>query len=67
MSATWHDIAKEEPPAGILVLCQGAHGGLFLGVHVGLGYFAVPNSRGGRIAVAWHELPDPYLPKEKTL
>lgn len=58
---------KEEPPAGILVLCQGAHGGMFLGVHVGLGYFAVPNARSGRIAIAWHELPEPYQPKEKTL
>lgn len=64
----WHSIEDRDPPAGTLVLCQGQHGGLFLGVHVGLEYFAVPNARTGRRAVAWHDLPsEPYLPKEKKL
>lgn len=56
----WHCVKESEPPTGTLVLCQGAHGGLFLGNSIGSGYFIVPNARSGRHAIAWHELPEPY-------
>lgn len=59
-SSGWHRIDDEEPPENVLVICQGQHGGMFLGYHVGCGYFNVPNARGGRYAVAWHPLPNPY-------
>lgn len=58
----WH---IEPPIDDRLVLCQGKLGGFFVGryheTNGGGMHFYVPNYRGGyRIAVAWHELPEPY-------
>lgn len=61
----WISVKDRLPEKGLLVLCVGAKGGMFLGkdlvVYNGdnCAYAKVPNSRNSRNAVYWMPLPEP--------
>ena len=60
----WIPVTERLPENGVLVLCIGARGGMFLGrsPHLfsdGTAYFAVPNARSCRYATHWMPLPEP--------
>ena len=63
----WIKAEEQMPPKGVLVLCIGPMGGIFLGDVVysykGETCMHVPNSRGWRHAKYWMPLPEP--PKEE--
>lgn len=65
----WINAEEQMPPEGVLVLCAGPRGGMFLGDVVfknsynGKICMHVPNSRGWRDAKYWMPLPEP--PKEE--
>lgn len=62
----WISIIDKLPPDGILVLCIGSKGGMFLGIgrnssigSNGTCFMMVPNCRGGRYVKYWMPLPEP--------
>ena len=60
----WIPVTEKLPEDGVLVLCIGARGGMFLGrspslFSDGTSYFAVPNSRSCRYGTHWMPLPEP--------
>ena len=60
----WIPVTERLPKPATLVLCKGRRDGLFLGEvtiyyeNYGEAYCHVPNSRRGRVAVAWMPLPE---------
>ena len=63
----WIPVTERLPEDGVLVLCIGKKGGMFLGISPslfsdGTCYFAVPNARSCRYGTHWMTLPQP--PKE---
>lgn len=66
----WIPVTEQKAPEGVLALCIGARGGMFIGEMAswrkaidGSVYCSVPNARGGRSATHWMPLPKP--PKEE--
>lgn len=60
----WIPVTERLPERGVLVLCIGARGGMFLGrspylFSDGTAYFDVPNARTCRYATHWMPLPEP--------
>ena len=60
----WIPVTERLPEKGVLVLCIGARGGMFLGgspslFSDGTAYFCVPNARSCRYATYWMPLPEP--------
>lgn len=60
----WIPVTERLPEKGVLVLCIGARGGMFLGrspnlFSDGTAYFIVPNARSCRYATYWMPLPEP--------
>jgi len=60
----WKKVTDELPDIGVLILCCGKTGGLFLGHSIdstvdppGLLYIVVPNSRTNRYATHWMDIP----------
>ena len=59
----WIPVTERLPEPDTLVLCKGRRGGLFIGQiwiyyeKDGEAYCHVPNSRRGRMAIAWMPLP----------
>ena len=63
----WIPVTERLPERGVLVLCIGQRGGMFLGENPslfsdGTAYFLVPNGRSCRYATHW--MPLPGKPKE---
>jgi hypothetical protein len=60
----WIPVTERLPEKGVLVLCIGARGGMFLGrspnlLSDGTAHFCVPNARSCRYATYWMPLPEP--------